>query len=92
MTDSQKLKVALKALEDIILREYGWGADLSPPGTCHRIAKDALKEINRVPTKKEILENLKKPLTYPNTRIYPPPPSLNDSSRGNKGARGLKRK
>lgn len=90
MTDSQKLRVALKALEDI-MREDGWGADLSPPGPCHRIAKEAMDEINRVPTKKEILAGLNKPRTYPNTRLYPGP-SPYDLSQGNKGARGLKRK
>lgn len=91
MSDSEKLKVALKALEEI-MREDGEDADLSPAGPCHRIAKAALKEINRVPTKQEILENLRKSRTYPNTRRYPPPPSPYDLSRGNKGARGLKRK
>lgn len=91
MTDSEKLRVALKALEEI-MREDRMGADLSPAGPCFYIAKAALKEINRVPTKKEILDNLRKPRTYPNTRRYPPPPSPYDLSQGNKGARGLKRK
>jgi hypothetical protein len=89
MTDVEKLKVALKALEDI-MREDGQGADLSPPGPCHRIAKEALKKINHVPTKEEIISALYKPRTYPNTRRYPGP-SPYDLSQGKKGARGLKK-
>lgn len=69
MTDVEKLKVALKALEDIIAKD-GWGCDLSPPGPCYGIAKKALDEINRKPTKEEILSALRKPRTYPNTRLY----------------------
>ena len=89
MTYKEQLDVALKALEDIIAKD-GWGADLSPPGPGYDIAKKALNEINRIPTKKEILDNLKKPRTYPNTRRYPGP-SPYDLSQGNKGARGLKK-
>jgi hypothetical protein len=89
MTDVEKLKVALKALEDII-REDGQGADLSPPGPCYGIAKKALDEINRKPTKEEILSALRKPHTYPNTRLYPGP-SPRDFSQGKKVTRGLKK-
>lgn len=89
MTDAEKLRVALRALKDI-MRADGVGLDLSPPGPCHDIAKEAWDKINHVPTKEEILAGLNKPRTYPNTRMYPPPPSPYDLSQGNKGARGLK--
>lgn len=44
MTDQERLEIAVKALEEIRSLD-GWGADLSPPGPCCRIADDALHKI-----------------------------------------------
>lgn len=71
MTDVEKLKVALRALKDI-MRADGVGLDLSPPGPCYDIAKEAWDKINHVPTKEEILVGIKNPKrTHKNTRLYP---------------------
>ena len=46
MSRSEKLEIAVKAL-DMIRAIDGWGADLSPPGPCFKIADEALRRIRQ---------------------------------------------
>lgn len=44
MSTAEKLEIAVKALERILLID-GWGLDMSPPGPCYEVADKALREI-----------------------------------------------